>query len=90
MEERLEQRVQVTKRAVAKILQTFDRLLQRNHKINLALKGELNQDEGAPPSLNEAVKEAYSQLETENRNLHSLNTSLHQKHHVMSLKVGHF
>ncbi|KAG1714678.1 E3 ubiquitin-protein ligase Bre1 [Nymphon striatum] len=87
MEERLEQRVQVTKRAVAKILQAFDRLLQRNHKINLALKGELCEDEPAP-DLEKTVKEAYSKLESENRNLHSMITALHHSHHTMGLKVA--
>jgi len=30
----------VSKRAVAKVIQAFDRLLQRNEKITFALKGE--------------------------------------------------
>lgn len=33
-------RVQVSKRAVAKIVQAFDRLHQRNEKVARALKGE--------------------------------------------------
>lgn len=33
--------VQVSKRAVAKIIQAFDRLQQRNEKVSKALKGEL-------------------------------------------------
>lgn len=40
LEEKLAQRVQVSTRAVAKVLQAFDRIVQRNHKIMLALKGD--------------------------------------------------
>jgi len=40
LDEKLANRVQVSKRAVAKVIQAFDRLMQRNEKISLALKGE--------------------------------------------------
>ena len=40
LDEKLANRVQVSKRAVAKIIQVFDRLMQRNEKITLHLKGE--------------------------------------------------
>lgn len=40
LDEKLANRVQVSKRAVAKVIQAFDRLMQRNEKITLALKGE--------------------------------------------------
>lgn len=46
LDEKLANRVQVSKRAVAKVIQAFDRLMQRNEKITLALKGEL--DGGTP------------------------------------------
>jgi E3 ubiquitin-protein ligase BRE1 len=39
MDETLQQRVQVSTRVVAKVLQAFDRIVQRNAKIMLALKG---------------------------------------------------
>ena len=39
MDDNLKQRVQVSTRAVAKVLQAFDRIVQRNAKIMLALKG---------------------------------------------------
>lgn len=42
LDEKLANRVQVSKRAVAKVIQAFDRLMQRNEKITLALKGELD------------------------------------------------
>lgn len=39
MDDNLKQRVQVSTRAVAKVLQAFDRIVQRNAKVMLALKG---------------------------------------------------
>lgn len=41
LDEKLANRVQVSKRAVAKVIQAFDRLMQRNEKITMALKGEI-------------------------------------------------
>lgn len=41
------------------------------------------------PSMDETVRQANSELQAENQNLQSLNTSLHKKYHTMSLKV-HF
>lgn len=40
LDDKLANRVQVSKRAVSKVVQAFDRLSQRNEKITLALKGE--------------------------------------------------
>lgn len=85
LDEKLANRVQVSTRAVAKIIQAFDRLQQRNEKITKTLKGELG--EALPPSLDEAIKEANIELETENRRIQALNTSLHEKYHAMSLKM---
>lgn len=42
LDDKLANRVQVSKRAVSKVVQAFDRLSQRNEKITLALKGEFN------------------------------------------------
>lgn len=39
LEENLRQRVEVSKRAVSKVIATFDRIVQRNEKITFALKG---------------------------------------------------
>lgn len=44
LDDKLANRVQVSKRAVSKVVQAFDRLSQRNEKITLALKGEFNGD----------------------------------------------
>lgn len=41
LDEKLANRVQVSKQAVAKIISAFDLLQQRNEKIMKALKGEL-------------------------------------------------
>lgn len=87
LEEKLAQRVQVSTRAVAKVLQAFDRIVQRNHKIMLALKGDPSSEEDIP-SLDEAVRQANVELQNENKNLHLLVTGLHEKHHQMNLKFA--
>lgn len=47
LDEKLANRVQVSKRAVGKIIQVFDRLMQRNQKITHLLKGEsLDEEDG--------------------------------------------
>ncbi|XP_060837089.1 LOW QUALITY PROTEIN: E3 ubiquitin-protein ligase Bre1 [Rhopalosiphum padi] len=86
LDEKLANRVQVSKRAVAKVIQAFDRLMQRNEKITLALKGEFEGDEA--PSMDETVRQANSELQAENQKLQTLNTSLHKKYHTMSLKLA--
>lgn len=86
LDEKLVNRVQVSKRAVAKIVQAFDRLHQRNEKVSRALKGEAQEGETLP-DLEESVRELNTELQQENKNLQSQNLSLHEKHHIMSLKV---
>ncbi|KAG5879910.1 hypothetical protein JTB14_018452 [Gonioctena quinquepunctata] len=86
LNDKLANRVQVSRRAVAKVIQAFDRLMQRNEKITLALKGELEGQEA--PSVDEAIRETNIQLQAENRNLQALHTSLHEKYHTNSLKVS--
>lgn len=88
LEEKLAQRVQVSQRAVAKIIQAFDHLVQRNEKITKALKGE-GSDVDEAPSLDDVVKTTNIAIQEENRNLHSLVTSLHEKHHKISLRVSY-
>ncbi|XP_076345555.1 E3 ubiquitin-protein ligase Bre1 isoform X13 [Tachypleus tridentatus] len=88
LEEKLAQRVQVSTRAVAKVVQAFDRIVQRNHKVMLALKGESSEGEENPPSLDAAVRAANIEVQTENENMHSLVTSLHEKHHLTTLKFA--
>jgi len=58
LDEKLSNRVQVSQRAVAKIIQVFDHLLQRNEKVAKALRGE---KEGTEESDVEGAPEADSQ-----------------------------
>jgi len=58
LDEKLASRVQVSQRAVAKIIQVFDHLLQRNEKVAKALRGE---KEGKDESEIEGAPEADSQ-----------------------------
>lgn len=86
LDDKLANRVQVSKRAVAKVIQAFDRLMQRNEKITLALKGELDGQD--VPNIDEVIRQANIQLQAENRNLQALNTQLHEKYHTNSLKMA--
>ncbi|KAH0807506.1 hypothetical protein GEV33_015279 [Tenebrio molitor] len=86
LNDKLANRVQVSRRAVAKVIQAFDRLMQRNEKITLALKGELEGQDA--PSVDEVICQTNVQLQAENRNLQALHTSLHEKYHTNSLKVA--
>ncbi|KAK4875640.1 hypothetical protein RN001_012062 [Aquatica leii] len=86
LDDKLANRVQVSKRAVAKVIQAFDRLMQRNEKITLVLKGELEGQEA--PTIDEVIRNANIELQAENRNLQGLNTSLHEKYHTNSLKMS--
>lgn len=87
LNDKLANRVQVSRRAVAKVIQAFDRLMQRNEKITLALKGELDGQEEAP-CVDEVIRQQVVELQAENRNLQGLHTSLHERHHLSSLKVA--
>ncbi|XP_056644627.1 E3 ubiquitin-protein ligase Bre1 isoform X2 [Diorhabda carinulata] len=86
LNDKLANRVQVSRRAVAKVIQAFDRLMQRNEKITLALKGELEGQDA--PSVDEAIRQTNIQLQSENRNLQALHTTLHEKYHTLSLKIS--
>ncbi|KAK9732343.1 Zinc finger, C3HC4 type (RING finger) [Popillia japonica] len=86
LDDKLANRVQVSKRAVAKLIQAFDRLMQRNEKITLALKGELEGQDA--PSVEDVTRQANIQLQAENRNLQALNTGLHEKYHTCNLKMA--
>ncbi|XP_014206053.1 E3 ubiquitin-protein ligase Bre1 isoform X2 [Copidosoma floridanum] len=85
LDDKLANRVQVSKRAVSKVVQAFDRLSQRNEKITLALKGEFNEE---APNIDEVVKKANVEIQMENRNLQALNLQLHEKYHTISLKMS--
>lgn len=87
LDDKLAHRVQVSKRAVSKVVQAFDRLSQRNEKITLALKGEKEGDNEAP-NIDDTVRKANFEIQAENRNLQSINIQLHEKYHTMSLKMS--
>lgn len=88
LDAQLANRVQVSKRAVAKVLQAFDRLQQRNDKIWRAIKGE-GDAEGSPvPSLDEIIRSTNDEVTAENLRLQTLSTSLHEGHHSMTLQVA--
>ncbi|XP_033213750.1 E3 ubiquitin-protein ligase Bre1 isoform X1 [Belonocnema kinseyi] len=86
LDDKLANRVQVSKRAVSKVVQAFDRLSQRNEKITLALKGEYDGEEA--PNIDEVVRKANSEIQMENRNLQAINIQLHEKYHTISLKMS--
>ncbi|XP_032674927.1 E3 ubiquitin-protein ligase Bre1 isoform X1 [Odontomachus brunneus] len=86
LDDKLANRVQVSKRAVSKVVQAFDRLSQRNEKITLALKGEFDGDEA--PNIDEVVRRANAEIQMENRNLQAINIQLHEKYHTISLKMS--
>jgi E3 ubiquitin-protein ligase BRE1 len=44
LEQKLGQRVEFSKRAIGKLLQAFDRLLQRNEKLNKGIQEKVNQE----------------------------------------------
>ena len=89
LDDKLAHRVQVSKRAVAKVVQVFDRLMQRNEKIMIALKGESENDEGNNvPEIDETLRQANVEVMAENRNLQTQNTVLHEKYHTISLKIS--
>lgn len=88
LDEKLANRVLVSQRAVAKLIRAFDRLLQRNEKITLALKGGSEDDAGEVANLEEAIKQVNAEIQAENSKLHALNTSLHESNHAISLKVS--
>lgn len=87
LDDKLANRVQVSKRAVAKIVQVIDRLMQRNEKFTMILKGDFDEDFTSMPDIDETLKESQIEIMTENKNLQRLNTSLHEKYHTISLKM---
>lgn len=89
MDDKLANRVQVSKRAVAKVVQVIDRLMQRNEKFTMILKGQTDDDIDnlSVPNIEETLKETQIEIMAENKNLQSLNTSLHEKYHTISLKL---
>lgn len=90
LDDKLAHRVQVSKRAVGKIVQVIDRLMQRNEKFTILLKGSQEDNTHDIPAIEENLRQSQIELITENRNLQNLNTSLHDKFHTMSLKTKEY
>lgn len=87
LDDKLANRVQVSKRAVAKVVQVIDRLVQRNEKFSIALRMP-NEDGSLPLSeIDQTLRQSQVEILAENKNLQSLNTSLHEKYHTISLKM---
>lgn len=83
LDENLQNRVQISKRAVGKIIQVFDRLMQRNDKILQVSRGE-SKDE-ADGNVESALREQIESVIKENRNLHERNMMLHAKNNAVML-----
>lgn len=87
LDDKLANRVQVSKRAVAKVVQVIDRLMQRNEKFLIALKTPDDEGQQPLPEIDETLRQSVIEVMAENKNLQSLNTSLHEKYHTISLKL---
>lgn len=86
LDDKLANRVQVSKRAVAKVVQVIDRLMQRNEKFSMALRSPTD-GSMTLPEIDETLRQSQIEIMVENKNLQSLNTSLHEKYHTISLKM---
>lgn len=86
LDEKLAKKVQVSTRAVTKMVQAFDRLFQRSEKISAILKTEVDSDSGIG-GIDDKIKEEYIRFLDENKMVQLLNTSLHAKLRTMSLQM---
>lgn len=77
LDDKLANRVQVSKRAVAKIVQVIDRIMQRNEKITMALKGEPSPAAAAAEG---AGEEPQPDTNTTNNTLPNIEETLKQNH----------
>lgn len=80
LDENLANRVIISQRAVGKIIQVFDRLMQRNDKILQHVRGD-EKDTLTDEQLREQIEEIIK----ENRNLQEKNMELHSKNHTITL-----
>lgn len=83
LDENLQNRVQISKRAVGKIIQVFDRLMQRNDKILTTVKDEEKDGEGN--HIDSTLRDQIADVIKENRNLHEKNMELHAKNNAIML-----
>lgn len=86
LDENLSNRVQISKRAVGKIIQVFDRLMQRNDKIlQIARSDDDADDKDATANIDATLREQIESIIKENRNLQEKNMELHSKNHTITL-----
>lgn len=91
LDEKLANRVLVSKRAVAKLIQVFDRLMQRTDKISDILKVEKDDSKALDVStLDEYLRQMNNDLIKENRNLQERNIEMHSKYNAMSLEISKY
>ncbi|KAH8398865.1 hypothetical protein KR222_009349 [Zaprionus bogoriensis] len=98
LDEKLANRVQVSKRAVAKIVQVIDRLMQRNEKITHVLKGDSLAGAGAQGSTAtggaagdeepQSIAGAESDAATPGAAVHALDETL-KRTHIEIMKENH-
>ncbi|KHN72916.1 E3 ubiquitin-protein ligase Bre1 [Toxocara canis] len=103
IEDKLKQRVEFSRRAIAKMVQVFDHITQRNEKIaNLIAscptsdetnEGASTSDEGgsnnqSKPSLSVEVAKMNAELSKENTRLQNMVTKLQSENHSLSVKVS--
>ncbi|XP_058986365.1 E3 ubiquitin-protein ligase Bre1-like [Musca domestica] len=80
LDDKLANRVQVSKRAVAKIVQVIDRVMQRNEKITMALKGEPQPPASAAGAAAESAGEESQTDPATNNALPNIEETLKQHH----------
>ncbi|XP_037720468.1 E3 ubiquitin-protein ligase Bre1 [Drosophila subpulchrella] len=79
LDEKLANRVQVSKRAVAKIVQVIDRLMQRNEKITHVLKGDSLASAGSGEE-EQQQSSGDAETTTSSAGVHALEETLKQTH----------
>lgn len=86
LDENLANRVQISKRAVGKIIQVFDRLMQRNDKILQVARTDDDVDgKDTSANIDATLREQIESIIKENRNLQEKNMELHSKNHNITL-----
>nr|XP_006818089.1 PREDICTED: E3 ubiquitin-protein ligase BRE1B-like [Saccoglossus kowalevskii] len=77
IEQQLQQRSTFSKESIAKLIKVFDDVQQKNEQLSVSIQNN--------ELLDSSVKSINLDLQTENKGLRSLVTSLQEKHHTSSL-----
>ncbi|XP_070571727.1 E3 ubiquitin-protein ligase BRE1A-like [Ptychodera flava] len=80
IEQQLQQRSMFSKEAISKLIKVFDKLQQKHEKLVESMQSN---DE-----LDDTIKSTMTDLQSENKSLQSLVTSLQETHHLSSLKFA--